>query len=167
MPKALSTGPANTAISGAKPATVTLPVLNYGIDWGVIENTAGQAAITNTKSSISAPRRLRFGQSKIADVYKNTGIDRALMQPSHNGTSILCQFTDTFSIIDTTDTKYEVLLPVSAHLVLKVPNNDLLTPSVILDSIICPMLAGLFEPGSNDPARIVAMLRGALLPTAM
>lgn len=167
MPKTLYTGPANTPISGAVPAKLELPVLNYEKDYGILENNAGQAVITDVLSSVSSPRRLRFARNHISDVYKGTGIDRSLVPPSRNGSSILCQFTDTFSITDSVDPSYEVLLPVSAHCVIKVPNNDLITGDVILNNIILPMVAGLFEPASKDAARIVSMLRGALLPTSL
>lgn len=167
MAKVLSTNYVDTAISGAKTVSLELPVLNYGKDFRVKKDEPEEAIITNLTSPINQPERLRIAHSDVADVYRNSGIDPTLYYPSRRGTQILVQLTDVFKVTDTEDASYEAHLPISAHLVIKVPNNELMTPEVITAEIE-RLVAGLYETtGDVTESRIKSVLRGALLPASL
>lgn len=163
MAKTLSVNYTDTAITGGTAVKLTLPQLNYGTDFRVVSDEPREAIITNLTSPIDQPERFRWAHNNVTDVYKNTGIDPTLYYPSRRGTQILCQLTDVFSVTDSDDAKYLALLPVEAHLVVKVPNNDLVTPQVA-ENLVCRMLAGLYETTAGQYTRLLSMLRGALLP---
>lgn len=167
MAKTLSTNYTDTAISGATKITLTVPTLNYGKDFRVKQDEPNEAIITNLTSPIDQPERLRWAHSDVADVYRNSGIDPTMYYASRRGTQILVQLTDVFKVTDSADASYEALLPVSCHLVIKVPNNDLITDEVALAEVE-RLLGGLFETTGTTPEnRLKSILRGALLPSEL
>lgn len=167
MAKKISVNYTDTAISGATPMTLSLPTLNYAVDYRVRGDEPNEAIITNLTSPIDAPERIRWAHNDIKDVYKNTGIDPTLYYASRRGTQILCQLTDVLTVTDDSSPDYLAELPVSAHLVIKVPNNDLITEDVVM-TLIKRMLAGLYETtGTTTTSRLRSLLRGSLLPPAL
>lgn len=167
MAKQLSVNYTDTATSTGAAVKLTLPQLNYGVDFRVTRDDAEEAVVTNLTSPIDQPERFRWAHNNIADVYKNTGIDPTLYYPSRRGTQVLCQLTDVYKVTDTADAAYLALLPVSCHLVIKVPNNDLISPEVA-ETLIGRMLAGLYETtATNQYTRLRSLLRGALLPASL
>lgn len=166
MAKTLSVNYTDTTLTGGTAVSLKLPQLNYGADFRVTRDSAGEAIVTNLTSPLDAPERFRWAHNTVADVYKNTGIDPTLYYPNRKGTQILCQLTDVYSVTDSAAPDYLAMLPVEAHLVLKVPNNELITPQ-LAEQIIARMLAGLYETDAGQYTRMSALLRGALLPSAL
>lgn len=165
MAKELSVNYTDTAMSGSE-VKLTLPQLNYGSDFRVVRDTAGEAIITNITSPLDQPERFRFAANAVADVYRNSGIDPTLYYPTRKGTQVLCQLTDIYRVTDTTSADYLALLPVEAHVVIRVPNNDLISPQVV-EQLVTRMLGGLYETEASQYTRLQAMLRGALLPSSL
>lgn len=166
MAKTLGLNFTDTAVTGGTAVKLTLPQLNYGVDYRVVKDESDEAIITNLTSPISQPERIRWAHNNVADVYKNSGIDPTLYYQSRRGTQVLCQLTDVYSVTDTADAAYLALLPVEAHIVIKVPNNDLLGPEQV-EAIVTRMLAGLYETTAGQYTRLQSMLRGALLPASL
>lgn len=166
MAKILSKNFKDTPVTGGTAVTLELPQLNYGADFRVIKDTASEAIVTNITSPLDQPERFRWAYSAVTDVYRNTGIDPTLYYPSRKGVQVLCQLTDVYGVTDSEDASYQALLPVEAHLVIRVPANNLLTPQQV-ESIVTRMLAGLYETNSTQYTRLGAVLRGALMPSAL
>lgn len=165
--KVLSKNYTDTTISGASEVTLTLPILNYGTDFRVKKDSDSEAIITNLTSPIDQPERIRWAQSEVSDVYKNTGISPTMYYASRRGTQVLCQLTDVYGVTDDQDASYEALLPVSAHIVLKVPNNDLISEDTAVQ-MVERLLGSLYETtGTTTTCRIRSLLRGALLPSSL
>lgn len=153
----------DSPVSGVTSLTLPMAVLNYGKDFRVKSNEPTEAVITNLTSPVGRPERYRFGCTEVKDVYRNSGIEASLIAPSRRGSSILCQLTDTWSVIDSTNTAYEVALPIEGHIVLKIPANELITETQVKD-FIGRLCAGLFETGDGGTTRLSSLLRGSLLP---
>lgn len=166
MAKVLNFNFKDTPVTGGTTVELTLPQLNYGADFRVTKDAAGEAIIANIAAPIDMPERFRFAHNSIVDVYRNTGIDPTMYYASRRGTQILCQLTDVYSVTDDQAPEYQALLPVEAHIVVKVPNNELITAEMA-EQLITRMLAGLYETTSPRHTRLSAMLRGALLPAAL
>lgn len=163
MSKTIHTNYTDTTVTGGTAVSLTLPQLNYAADFRVTKDEPSEAIVTNLTSPIDQPERIRWAHNNVADVYKNTGIDPTLYYASRRGTQFLCQLTDVYSVTDSADASYLAMLPVEAHLVLKVPNNDLISPE-IAEGIVTRMLAGLYETTAGQYTRLRSLLRGALLP---
>lgn len=167
MSRTLNVNYSDSTPTGATKVTLTVPSLNYGADFRVMRDEPTEAIITNITSPLDQPERIRWAHQNVTDVYRNTGIDPTLYYGTRKGTQVLFQLTDVFSVTDPDDPQYLALLPISAHLVLKVPNNDLLSEEVLMTEI-SRLLGSLYETSAAGTApRLRAVLRGALMPTAL
>lgn len=167
MAKELSVNYTDTPITGVTAVEITLPTLNYAKDFRVKQDEPKEGIITNLTSPIDAPERIRWAHSDIGDVYRNTGIDPTLYYASRKGTQILCQLTDVYKVTDSSAADYLAMLPVSAHLVLKVPNNDLISENVAI-TMLGRLLATLYETsGTTTSSRLRSLLRGSLIPSSL
>lgn len=164
MAKSISTNYVDTTIPEVSSLTFPRGLVNFGADWKVKENEPNQAVLTNLTSPISYPERFRLGISDVTDVYKGAGIDPGLYSPTRRGVSLLSQLTEVWTVTDSTDATYNVALPVSAHLVIKLPNNENITPAMV-QTLIGRLVSGLYETGSLDTKRMSALLRGSLVPS--
>lgn len=164
MSKNVSANYTDTPISGVTSLSFTRGLVNTGADFKVKVIKPDEVIITNLSSPILFPEKIRFSLSDVNDVYKGTGIDPGFFAPSRKGLSLLAQVTETWTVTDTTDATYQVALPVSAHLVLKVPNNEAVTPERI-EQLIGRLISTLYDTGKSDNKRLTALLRGSLAPS--
>lgn len=164
MAKSVSVNYTDTPISGVSSLTLDRGLVNFGADFKVKSDEPDEVVVTNLTSPVSFPEKFRFGASEVADVYKGAGIEPSLYAPSRRGVSILGQVTEVWTVTDSVDASYQVALPVSAHLVIKVPQSDQITPAMV-QALVGRLVSGLYETGSETTTRIQAMLRGALKPS--
>jgi len=164
MSKSVSFNYTDTAISGVTSLALPRGLVNFGADWKIKEQEPEEAIVTNLTSPLSFPEKMRFSTSEVTDVYKGAGVDPSMYAPSRRGISLLGQVTEVWTVTDSADASYQVALPVSAHLVIKVPNNENITPAMV-QTLLGRLVSGLYETGSTGTTRIAAMLRGSLLPS--
>lgn len=144
--------------------TVSAAGLDYGTNFRVKGEEPGEVVLTNLTSPRDRVETLRFGFSEVKDVYKNTSIDQSVQAASKAGVQILSGVYDTYSLTDDTDAGYRVDLPVSAHLVVKIPNSEYIAASDVLE-LVMRAVGGLFEGETAATTRIESMLRGSLKPS--
>lgn len=167
MARAIALNYTDSGVSGITELKKDIAILNFGADFRVKQDLADEAIISNITAPIDRPENFRFSASPVADIYKGTGIDPGFYSPSRKGISLLCQLTDVYKYADAADSTFkEQYLPLSGHIVLKVPCNEALTAEMI-STFVGRLIAGLYASGHLDAARLKAMLRGALLPTDM
>lgn len=164
MAKQISYNYTDTAINGVTTLNLARGKVNYGADFRVKSDEPGEAIITNLSSPVVYPERYRFSVTDVKNVYTGSNIEPSLYSPTKTGTSLLVQLTEVWKVTDTVDTSLEVALPVSAHIVIKVPNHELVTPAAV-QTLVGRLISGLYETGSESTTRITAMLRGSLKPS--
>lgn len=164
MPKTVNVGYTDTAISGVTSLTFPRGLLNYKVDYRVKSDTSNELILTNLTSPVDRPERIRISYQEISNIYSGTDIDASVYSPSKRGTSILVQLTEILSVTDSTVPAFRVDLPLSIHLVLKVPANENLTSDIVLASL-GRLISGLFETGSTANTRMNSLLRGSLSPS--
>lgn len=152
----------DTPISGAD-MKLQLPAVNFSTDFRVERDEPDELIVTNLTSPIGIPERFRFGFSTIANVYNGTRIEPAMRSQMIQGVSVLCQLNDTWTVTDSADPTYSILLPVSCHVVLKVPNSPALTGDNI-QYLLTRTISGLMPQGQVGTQRLAALLRGSLRP---
>lgn len=144
---------------------VAIPDLSYVSDFTVTTDTAKEAILTNITSPMDRVETIRFGSTDIKDVYTGTGIDPAFMAPSHKGVSIVMQMNDIWRYCDATNLALpQIDLPISAHIVLKVPKTSYVTADQFL-SALTRAFSLAFATGSVTSTRLYSLLKGALDPT--
>lgn len=163
MSKTISTGYTDTV---ATPKTLNRADLSYAADFRVRQDEPGEAILVNLTSPIDRTETIRYGYSEIKDVYKNTSIDASVMAPSKKGVQVLAQVNDTFSLTDSVDPTYRVDLPVSAHIIVKIPACEYITPAMV-ETLVARAAASLYDTGATTTTKISQLLKGSLVPTGL
>lgn len=157
----VNVGYTDTPIEGVTVLGFARGLLNFKQDWRQLSQASpNEVILTNITSPIDRSEKLRIGVTPITNIYQNTGISDKAQAISKKGVSVLCQLTNT---LRSTDTLGSVDLPVSAHLVLKLPAHEDITAQVVL-TLIGRLLSSLYETGTEDLDRLQAIMRGSLLP---
>lgn len=163
MSISLNVNTTDTSISGFTPASLTVAALNFAADYRVTQRKGNEVTLTNITAPTDAPETYRFGYSEIPNIYMDTGIEKSMWLPTKRGLSVILQLKSVYSLSDSADATYRALLPMWAHMVLRYPNHQLVTPAVV-QTHIKRMLAGLYDTGTTDTSRLSALMRGSVLP---
>lgn len=165
MSRSLNLNRTDTAIAGNPTQNLTRGNVNFDTDWRVKTNNPGkEVVLTNVTSPIDCPERFRIAYTEIGNVYAGSGVEKSVYAPTTRGVSVLVQLTEVLTVTDSTDAAYRVDLPVSYHLVIKVPANELITESVV-QAGVARLLSGLYDTGVTTTARLAGLLRGSLVPS--
>lgn len=167
MAKVKSMGYADTPVDGVTELTFPRAILNFGKDFRVKSNNAGkEVVLTNITSPVDRPEKIRIAYTDVANVYSGTGVEASVLAPTKRGVSILAQVTETISVTDDTDPDYRVDLPVSYHVVVKVPASEHINASDV-QAGLGRLLSSLFDTGATNASRLEAILRGSLVPSEL
>lgn len=167
MAKVVSAGYTDTPISGVTTLTFPRGILNFEKDFAVKSNQAGkEVVLTNITCAVDRPEKIRIAYSDVANVYSGTDIETSVLAPTKRGVSILAQVTEVLSVTDATDPEYRIDLPVSYHLVIKVPASEFITAATVQNGL-GRLLSSLFDSGVTTTSRLEAILRGSLKPSTL
>lgn len=156
-------GITDTAISGVTAPSITLPVINYPIDYRVKVDGPKDVIITNVTTPLDQPESVRYGYSDISDIYKNAGLNTDQVIGSKNGLSVLTQLNTTLKVTDDTGATVLGYLPITAHLVVKVPKSGYITDA-ILQSVVSRLVATCYSDGKFN---LMTLSRGAITPKGL
>lgn len=148
---------------GSKQATIVASPVNFKEDFRILRSGDQEARIINVTSPIDRPEVFRFACQNISNVYTGSGIAPGMQGPLKTGRSVLVQLSDIYSVEQTGESEDLYQMPISGHLVLRVPNSEHITEEVILNHL-SRLLAGLFDTGSDSTSRLKGLVRGSLLP---
>lgn len=166
MSLSLNVGYTDTALDPDEAQDFTMAKLNPTANLVVRSNTPGNCVIVNTSSPLDRIEKFRFGYQEVQDVYKGSGIDPTYYGNSRKGVSIVAQNTNTVRVVDSEDSSNNVDLPLSIHLVIKVPNHALITPAVVY-TMLGRLMAAMHDEAGDDATRLTSLLHGALVPTEL
>lgn len=160
-----TTGCTDTAISGVSSLNLPRGLVNFGADFRVKSDSPGkEVVITNLTAPLDSPETFRLGYTDIKNIYSGTSIDPNLMSPSKEGISVLVELKDVISVTDSAAPDFRIQLPMSYHLVIKVPKSNYINSSDILTGV-GRLASGLFDTGATLATRLDSILRGSLTPT--
>lgn len=164
MTKQLNFNRTDTEISGVSSLSLPIGVLNFPIDFTPKARTAKEVVLANLTSPLGAVETVRFAVNDVANVYTGTGVAPSYSATSKHGVSVLMQLNDIYSITDSVDATFRQDLPITGHIVLKVPDSELLTGDV-LKAFLGRLVDLAFNSGLTTSERLAALCRGSLLPT--
>jgi len=162
MSKSLGFSYSDTAFGSPATLNFVRANTNYGADWTEKQRTASETVIVNVNSSNDRPEKIRIGYSEVKDVYANSGIDPAYYAPSRRGISLVSQITEVGRITESIDGSF-VDVPISAHIVIKAPAHELITPDVI-QTVLKRLLSSLYNDNVTTTARLAELMKGAVTP---
>lgn len=166
MSKVTTFGYTDTAPAGGATKTLTRPNLNYAANFAVSTNTDMKSVIVNLTSPVDQPETMRFQQTNVANVYDGTSIDPSVYATSKAGVSVVAQVNDIVRVTDSVDATFQVDLPISAHIVVKVPRSQYIT-SAMVETVVARCVASLYDTDSIGTTRIDKLVRGSMLPSTM
>lgn len=153
----------NDTPTGASKPSIEVVGLNYASDFRLSQKSEPDRTIlVNTTSPRDAVEKMILASSTVKDIYSNTDIDPNYRGAIRRGISILVQLNDIWTLQDTENAQFRVDLPMSAHLVLRVPSSYVSVDDI--RGFIARMLGGLYETGSTGTSRLDALLRGITIP---
>lgn len=134
-------------------------------DFSVKPSANGQkgasCVLTNMTSPIGSPETVEYQYQEIADVYANTGIDRALCTPSKRGVAFFVKVQETWTARDASDAAApQYSLPVTATLRVKLPANGLIATADV-QTLVKRLITALYPDNSEFMTELV---RGSLNP---
>lgn len=152
------------------PATLTTTVHHFPTTFAKREASAGESVLVNTGSPTDRLEVVRTAIKDVKNIYNGTGIIPGFQSPNQTGRQLLVQINETWAKVDSVDASYRQDLPVQAHLVIKLPNEALISENDVVELV--GRLVGLLSEsdGSTEPtitSRLVALLRGALTPAGL
>lgn len=159
----ISKGYTDTSIDGAVQPTIARPVINFAEDFRVKKTTESELVLVNLTSPLDRTEKVRYSVQNVSNVYAGTDIDPSVHAPVKRGVSLLVQRSATIAVSDSTQANSRIDLPVSFHIVAKVPVNEHIDASLIEDEI-ARTFSMMYETNSTDTSRINALLRGSLEP---
>lgn len=167
MSKIKSMGYVDTPISGVSSLNFARGLVNINADFRVKSNSPGKEVIlTNITCPVDRPEKIRIGYSEVANVYASSGVEPSVAAPTKRGTQVLAQITEVISVTDDTDPEFRIDLPVSYHLVIKVPVSEYINATDITAGL-GRLLSGLFDTGVTTTTRLESILRGSLVPSGL
>lgn len=166
MSKVTSFGYTDTAPAGGATKTLTRPNLNYAANFSVATNGDNKCIIVNRTSPMDQPETFRFQETNVANVYEGTQIDPSVYATSKAGVSLVVQVQDILRVTDTVDPTYQVDLPISVHMVVKLPKSQYITAANI-ETVIGRCVSGLYDTDSTGTTRIDSLVRGSMQPSTL
>lgn len=131
---ALSTSSNLSGGSGTTTTTSFGNTINWS-DFGVVGKTADSVILSGLSSPLDAKNKIRYQYGRIANIYSGTDINTSLQLANREGVSLLIQSTSAVSIADSADAKYRALMPISAHMVLRFPRDNQMTPALLAAAV--------------------------------
>jgi hypothetical protein len=166
MSKTTSFGYTDTADSGSATRSFTRANLNWPADFVATEKSDMKFQGANKTSPLDQLETIRVQASEIPDVYKGSTIDPSAYAGSRKGLSVVAQVNDVLRVTDTVDAAYLVDLPISCHMVIKVPQSSMITADQVM-AVAGRCLAALFDSNQLTSGRISNLLRGAMTPAGL
>lgn len=158
-----STGVVDTAMSGVTAPTLDIPLLNFNADFRVKTESTKETILVNTSSPLDQLETVRFGYSEIANIYSKSGLNSDQISGTVKGLNVLAQVNNVLKVTDSANAAFSQYLPISAHLVLKVPQSGYITPDVV-QALIARLVATLYENGVSN---LSALTKGVLTPKSL
>lgn len=128
--------------------TALTPLAPDAGSYGYTVDDPGQAVMKNVVNALDQPNTVRCQVATVADVFKGSDVAAAAGQRT-DGLSILVQITESWKVTDsvTGDVYY---LPISAHMVLKIPVDANITGALL--QALVTRLVGSLDRGAADVA---------------
>lgn len=152
------------------PASLTTTVFHFPTTFAKREASNGESVLVNTGTPTDRLEVVRTAIKDVKNIYNGTGIIPGYQSPNQTGKQLLVQVNETWSKVDSENASFRQDLPVQAHLVIKLPNESLISENDVTE-LVGRLIGVLSESdGGTEPtitSRLVALLRGALTPAGL
>lgn len=154
----------------APASTITISVPK--LDWTQFSSDnrkqkSGELILQNTTSPLDQPETIRWAIENIGNVYNGTDIPTTNRSITTRGVSLVIQVNDILRVSDESDPECccgngAFDLPISTHIVVRVPLNQYVTAEKAME-VLKRDLAAVYN-GADSPDFLNQLLRGSLNP---
>lgn len=162
MSKLINAGYTDTPITG-DPVLVR-GKLNFGADFRVQRENAGEMILTNITSPLDRKENILYNVTDVKNIYDKTDIHPSVQAPSTKGINLYAKVSDVYAVTDSTDADFLQHLPVSVSITIRVPSLEYITADVV-QSVMARCVSTLYETDSETTVRLNSLLRGAIKPS--
>lgn len=146
--------------------SLDLPDLSYSTDFSKSVDEPSEAKIDNvTSTELTSPEQIRYATSKVSNIYNDTSTPAVSKMPNAAGVQNLVEINEVYRAVNSA-TGQEVDLPCKGRIVLRFPNNSVVTQALIQDLLVRTISAA-FATGSVDASREVQIARGIVVPSGL
>lgn len=152
----------------ASDISLSFPVIPWSVEYDWSGNgSANETKLNSLTTGRSYPSTVTFQSNIVGNIYQGTNLANSPQKlPNKSGTKIYINNMETWSKLSSDDPSYEALMPSIGSIMLRVPNDPLVTPSVVLDFLIrtvANLLAG--GTGASPEDWLARLLVGSTNPT--
>lgn len=145
------------------PKNISVPDLDYAVDFTKVLDTAEEAKIANvTGPDLVSHENIRFARSEVGNIYAGSNSDSAMVLPMKKGVQVMCEIGNTYRAANSVSGN-EYDLPCKGRIVLRFPASTCVTKTLVNDLLV-RTVASAFGTGAVTADRIMDMAMGALLP---
>lgn len=162
MAKVINAGYTDSPITG-NPVLVR-GKLNFGKDFRVQREGAGEMVLTNITSPLDRRENIMYNVTDVKNIYAKTDIHPSVQAPSTRGINLYTRLTDTYAVTDDTDADFLQHLPVSVSITIQSIASQYISADVIEQSL-ARCVSTLYETDSQTTSRLNSLLRGAIKPS--
>lgn len=138
--------------------------LNFGADFRVQKEGAGEMTLTNITSPLDRKEVIMYNVTDIKNIYDKTDIHPSVQAPNARGINLYTKVSDIYAITDSTDANFLQHLPVSASITIRIGNSEYMTAEVA-QAVVARCVSTLYETDSVSTTRLNSLLRGAIKPS--
>lgn len=158
-------------VTSAKAQTFITPkALQFGDDYEKVAESKDEVRLVSNKSPLGREDKFRFAISEVANIYTNSGIDKAMQSQLKSGTKVLFGANSVLTFTDSgTGDVYDK--PIYGTITLTVPKDPAITSAIVQD-FVAQLMAGLADYAASaatgtptEADRVWAALRHRLSPS--
>lgn len=163
--------PATDSASSTKPV-ISIPALVWSQDWvrgntlGA-SNAASSVLIENRTTTLDTSETVMRYRKPIANVYANSGADRALWTTSTRGWKLGASLKSLPYVVSDDDPTYKAVTPITVKIEVSYAAHPLITAEVIEHYLARCLAAFASEGATSIQSGTDEMMHGGLLPKSL
>lgn len=129
-----------TLTSAKTPTNIAIKAIDFGADFNVIGHSSNEVRLVSNKSPLGREDRFRFACADVANIYTNSGIDRASQSQLKTGNKLLIGASSIHTFTNEDGDTYDK--PIYGTTTITVPKDPAETQA-LLEDFVALMFAGM------------------------
>lgn len=150
------------------PKNLPVPDLSYSADFSAggtpsVQADQVQTIINTTGAQLLTAETIEYALSKLSNVYGGSGIPASLQADIKSGRKIVVKSRENLHAVNSVSGE-EIIFPLDTWTVVRVPDLNLLTPTIVVD-MVKRHVAAMLPTGAVTGGLLAELCRGDLNPT--
>lgn len=159
--------PVTDTVSTAK--TLSIPDLSYAADYSAggaatLQADHRETLVNTTGTMVMASESLEYALKKLMNVYGGLNIPTIYQGAVKSGRKGVIKSSLRLTAVNSVSGE-EIIIPIDIHTVIKIPDNNILTPTILVD-MVKRHVAALLPTGAVTGNLLANLMRGDVNPAA-